>query len=345
MKTLSFIRSRVNSFVADPRRSVAALVAATLLCVVFAVPAYSQIGFSTIGSSYSQNFDDMGTGNVFLTDEITGSLLGFFALREFGNTNPNFVGADDGSDTSVGFKNYGGALHFERALGMLPGPGTGGMRIGVRFVNDTLVPVNSIQVTYTGEQWRNGGNQSPHTLVFSYRKDTVVNDLVTGFYTVVPALSFTTPQVGPIAGGLDGNDAANRATLTANFAVTIMPGEEIMLRWESLDAFGDDHGIAIDDLQVTPYGAATAADATIGGRVTDSFGRGIPKTRVMLSGGNMAEPAFAMTNAFGYYSFDNVQAGQSYFVRVESKRHRFDNPVLFINLGDSFTNADFVANP
>ncbi len=345
MKTNLYSRSRTFLRAAISKRSFVALAVVMLFALGYAVPANAQIGFSSIGSTYTQNFDDMGTADLLLADEITGALLGFHALREFGNTNPNFVGSDDGSDTTAGFKNYGGPLQFDRALGMLPDPTTGGMRFGVRFVNDTLVPIFSMQVTFTGEQWRNGGNQTPHTLVFAYRRDTNVNDLETGVYTVVPALSFTSPEVGPIAGPLDGNDPANRATLTATFAVTIQPGEEIMLRWESLDAFGDDHGLAIDDLSVTPFGASTAADATIAGRVTDSSGRGIARTRVVLSGGSLAEPVYALTNAFGYYRFDNIESGESYFVRIESKRYRFDNPVMFINLGDSFTGADFVANP
>ncbi|HMQ05111.1 MAG TPA: carboxypeptidase-like regulatory domain-containing protein [Pyrinomonadaceae bacterium] len=345
MKTTSSSRSVFFLKAVISSRSLFAASLVLMLTIFFASSANAQVGFSAIGSTYNQNFDDMGSGSIFITDDITGSLIGFHALREFGNANPNFVQADDGSETTGNFKNYGYPLHFDRALGVLPDPSTGGMRLGLRFVNDTIVPIFSLQVTFTAEQWRNGGNQTPHSLVFAYRKDTSVNDMVTGVYTVVPALEFTTPNVGPIAGPLDGNDPANRETLTATFAVTIMPGEEIMLRWESLDAFGDDHGIAIDDLSVTPFGASTAADVTLSGRVTDSSGRGIAKTRVVLSGGMMTEPAFALTNAFGYYTFEGVESGQSYFVRVETKKYRFENPVLFLNLGDSFTGADFVAMP
>ena len=312
---------------------------------VLTVTASAQIHITTLNTSHTQNFDGMGTGDLTITDEITGSLFGFFALREFGNANPNYIQSDEGSDTTANFKNYGASLHIDRALGMLPGPATGGMRIGIRFANSSGSPINSFTVTFTGEQWRNGGNQTPHSLVFAYRKDVNVNDLTTGVYTPVPALAFVSPNIGPVAGDMDGNAVGNRSTLSATFAVIVMPGEEIMLRWEDLDAFGNDHGLAIDDLTVTPHGASTAADVTISGRVVDSSGRGIPRTRVSVVGGPIETPIFAMTNPFGYYRFYGLESGQGYVLRVEAKRHTFENPVLFINVLDNMTGIDFVASP
>ena len=47
-----------------------------------------------------------------------------------------------------------------------------------------------------------------------------------------------------------------------------------------------------------------------------------------------------MTSSFGLYSFDNVPAGQTYTVRVSSKRYRFAAQILQVNT--SLTNVDFV---
>jgi hypothetical protein len=287
----------------------------------------------------------MGTGNLTLADDITGSIPGFHAFREFGNTNPNSIAADNGSDPAEGFKNYGPSLQLDRSLGVLPGPATGFIRFGARLVNVSGSPISSFQVTFTGEQWRNSGSQMPQTLVFAYRKDTSVNDLTTGTYTTVPSLAFVSPNIGPGASDVDGNLPANRVTLTATFAVLVLPGEEIMLRWEMLDESGDDHGLSIDDLLFTPQGGTTAALASITGRVVDASGRGIARTRVTLMGGTLTQPISALTNPFGYYRFDNVETGEAYFLRVESKRYRFANPVLFVNLGDNVTGVDFVGSP
>ena len=303
----------------------------------------AQLSISALNSTYTQNFDGMGTGDLTLTDDITGSIPGFHAFRQVGNTNPNQVFADYGLENFAGYRNYGPDSNFDRALGMLPGPATGYMRIGVRFVNNTGVPVNAIQVSYTGEQWHDGGNGVAQTLVFAYRKSTNVNDLTTGTYTAVPSLAFTTPTVGPSSTSLDGNAPANRSLRTGTFPVTLLPGEEIMLRWEDTEASGENHGVAIDDLSVTALGSSTAAAANIGGRIANASGRGLANVRVVLSGGNLGEPRYAFTNPFGYYRFEDVTAGQTYVLGVMAKRYRFTNPVRVLNLGEDLADVDFIA--
>lgn len=88
----------------------------------------------------------------------------------------------------------------------------------------------------------------------------------------------------------------------------------------------------------------TAADANISGRVTSPIGTGLWNVRVMLAGGNLTEPLYALTNPFGYYQFDNVPAGEDYIVTVQSKQHSFALPFLFLSVSDNITNADFVSN-
>ncbi len=313
--------------------------------LIFAVSIHAQLSITTLNTTYTQNFDGVGDGDLALIDDITGPIPGFYAFRAIGNTSPNTVYADSGLETFAGFRNYGPAFVFERALGILPGPATGEMRYGVRFANNAGVPINSVEVTYTGEQWRDGGNGIPQTLVFDYRRDTNVNDITTGIYTPVPALAFTTPTNSLSATALDGNNPANRTVRTATFAVTILPGQEIMLRWTDLEVSGEDHGIAIDDLSVTARGASTAGGANIEGRTVNASGRGLNRVRVTLSGGNLADTVYALTNAFGVYRFENVAAGQTYTIRVESRRHRFSNTVRVINLGEDLADLDFVAEP
>ncbi len=338
-------RPRSGDSTTLPVRSIAVL---SLLAAIFvlSVPrADAQVSITSLNTPYTQNFDGMGTFDLLLADDITGSLPGFHALREVGNTNPNSVKADDGSDPVEGFRNYGQSLQADRSLGAMPGASTGATRFGIRLINNSAVAISSFQVTFTGEQWHNGGSETPQSLVFAYRTATSVNDLSTGVYTAVPALEFVSPNITPGAGSVNGNLLANRVVLSASFGVTVLPGEEIMLRWEQLDELGGDHGLSIDDLSITASAGTTAALATIAGRATDAAGRGISGMRVLLMGGGLPAPVPALTTSFGYYRFDNVQAGESYFVTVQSKRHRFENPTIFVNLGDSATGVDFVARP
>lgn len=100
------------------------------------------------------------------------------------------------------------------------------------------------------------------------------------------------------------------------------------------------------DFQVavpTPQAAGpTAAPASISGRVTAGK-RGVSRAMVILSGGDLEEPIYAVTNSFGHYRFEDLSVGETYVVQVMSKRYRFANPSMVISLQDNIANADFAA--
>jgi trimeric autotransporter adhesin len=91
--------------------------------------------------------------------------------------------------------------------------------------------------------------------------------------------------------------------------------------------------------------APTAANAEIGGRVTTANGQGIRNATVILSGGSLAQPITVRTGTFGSYKFSDLPVGQTYVVTILLKRYRFAEPTRIIDLTDSVTSADFVANP
>ena len=62
----------------------------------------------------------------------------------------------------------------------------------------------------------------------------------------------------------------------------------------------------------------SAAGVSVSGRVTTGAGSGISKVRVTLASASGAATT-ALTNAFGYYSFEEVTAGQTYVISVSSK--------------------------
>ena len=88
--------------------------------------------------------------------------------------------------------------------------------------------------------------------------------------------------------------------------------------------------------------ATTAGEVSIGGRVATAAGRGIGNARVLLTN-SFGETKFATTNPFGYYRFDDLDAGETVLVSVSSKRYRFTNPVQLISPGDSAFDVNFVA--
>ena len=83
----------------------------------------------------------------------------------------------------------------------------------------------------------------------------------------------------------------------------------------------------------------TAAGVLVSGRITNSNGQGVRGATVVItdSTGNRRT---VTTGSFGFYTFDDVEAGQSYVIGVSAKRYRFGARV--VNVTDSLSDVDFV---
>src|SRR5690606_14050285 len=101
----------------------------------------------------------------------------------------------------------------DRALGSVGSGGTGTLCHALRLSNVGATPITQLDIAFVGEQWRNGGNTSAHTLAFSYRiSDSAVPpafDCGSAGWTDDSAFDFTGPTTGASSGALDGNTAAN----------------------------------------------------------------------------------------------------------------------------------------
>lgn len=91
--------------------------------------------------------------------------------------------------------------------------------------------------------------------------------------------------------------------------------------------------------------STTAASASVSGRVLTAGGQGIRNAEVTISGGVLTEPVRVQTGSFGYYSFEGLQSGQTYIVRVSSRRFLFTMPTRIITLTDNISDLDFIATP
>jgi CSLREA domain-containing protein len=88
--------------------------------------------------------------------------------------------------------------------------------------------------------------------------------------------------------------------------------------------------------------APTAANVTIGGRVSTASGNAVGKTQISLTAPD-GETFFALTNPFGYYRFDDVPVGQTYVLTVVSKRYSFTPQVISVT--GELTALDLTAEP
>jgi hypothetical protein len=92
----------------------------------------------------------------------------------------------------------------------------------------------------------------------------------------------------------------------------------------------------------TGNAAPTAGRVAISGRVLTSAKRGIARALVYLTN-EAGETKTALTNAFGYYRFEDVEVGQTYIFNVYSKRYSFQPRALTIN--EEMTNLNFSVEP
>ena len=67
----------------------------------------------------------------------------------------------------------------------------------------------------------------------------------------------------------------------------------------------------------------------ISGRVVDVDGRGIGNVLLTLTD-SAGHAASSRSNAFGYFEFDDVEAGQTYLLAAQAKRYSFSPQALSV---------------
>jgi hypothetical protein len=88
----------------------------------------------------------------------------------------------------------------------------------------------------------------------------------------------------------------------------------------------------------------TAANVSVGGRVLTNEGMGIARTTVTLTDG-AGNSRSATTNSFGYYKFDDVEAGGTYTLTVNNKRYLFADSPRIVSVQDNIADLNFIASP
>jgi len=278
--------ARLGSLKPEVTRNMKKFLFVLSLGVMSAVTTEAQILLSG-GLTYSQNFDSLSNtpaaGSGPWADNLTPGVEGWYASRAYVSGTTSAFGpfaytayrVGDGSANNGSIWSFGTIGATDRALGSL-GSGTPRTNVfGVRLLNDTANPLDTVTISYTGEQWRNGGNTAVHTLAFSYQVSSSaftspigVDAEPNGGWTAFSALSFNSPITGAAAATLDGNLLANQTLFSSILltGVTLNPGQEIFLRWRDIDDSGNDHGLAVDDFSVRfSVAVPEPATATLGG--------------------------------------------------------------------------------
>lgn len=92
-----------------------------------------------------------------------------------------------------------------------------------------------------------------------------------------------------------------------------------------------------------PLVGPSAASVSISGRVLREDGLGIRNVLVTITGNTLTTPRTALTASFGYFTFEDIDAGQTYVITVTSKRYGFANPSQAISVVDNVSDVIFTS--
>ena len=226
------------------------------------LPAHAALTVSSPAFTYSETFDSLTTATTAQPWVNDSTLAGWSLFISTGAAAPTLLGGT-GSSNSGSFFSFGAAGNGERALG---GVGSGGAYFGtpavaagapagwiaVSFSNATGAALTGFTIGFDGEQWRDGGAATPtaQTMVLQYGYGASFGSVATW---VTPGGSFdwTSPVIANTGAGalVDGNTAGKVTGVGGSITTTWTAGDTLWVRWIELNNFGNDHGLAIDNLR------------------------------------------------------------------------------------------------
>ena len=215
-----------------------------LVLVVVSTYCISQVSITTGG--YFQNF---GTSNITSwTNNSTfpgwyigaGTHRGYADITLAANSfnSGGYYTYNCGGDAKIGSRGSGSAtlLYY-----------------GVVLQNNTGSTVQSIKVSYTGYQMSLAENGATNVINFEYITGATAPSITAVTGTNIPALNFTQLQSNATSGSNQVNwyPCTQSRALSACIPVTLTNGSYILLRWKDVDDLGNDHHMAIDNVNVT----------------------------------------------------------------------------------------------
>ena len=216
---------------------------------------WGQTSITAIGTAVNQNFDGLTTSTSYQTWTDNSTITGWYAKTDA--TSPSQYKANTGGNTTASLYSFGSTSVSDRAFGYVPSDaftgvsGKGNGYMGWRLKNNTGKSIGSIQIIWTGEQWRKAIDANIQYITLSYQVGSTVTDLTSGTYILTNSTFASPIHDATAAITLDGNLSANRtAGITIDINVVIPAGEEIMLRWADLNDPAN-HTLAIDDVSFT----------------------------------------------------------------------------------------------
>lgn len=218
--------------------------------------ALCDITLSSSAGTYTQDFDTLAS-----TGTSSSVPFGWRFLETGGNANLLYVAGTGSSNTGDTYS-FGEAASSDRAFGTLLS-GSLNSTIGARFTVSSTELLNSVTISYTGEQWRLGATGRADRLEFQF--STNASSLNSGTWANFSNLNFIAPVTTGTTGLLNGNLAANRVAVsdTIVFGAPLGASSNLWIRWIDFNAAGADDGLGIDDFSITGSFSAVPEPASI----------------------------------------------------------------------------------
>jgi hypothetical protein len=228
-------------------------VAATFLSLFMG--SFAQAGIMVNSSApYTQNFDTLALSG---SSSVTPAGWEFL---EIGTANNTLYNTGTGSDNTGDTYSFGATGETDRAFGGLRS-GSLIPTIGASFTNGAATSIQSLQISYEGEQWRLGAAGRTDRLDFQYSVNAT--SLNTGAWLDFNTLDFVSPFT-TTTGALNGNLSANRTPLVGSINdLNLGVGQTLWIRWNDFDATGSDDGLGIDNFSLTAQFAAVPEPSSV----------------------------------------------------------------------------------
>ncbi len=218
------------------------------LLILTLLIALNTILFSQVAVSTGSYFQDFGTTDIMSwTNNVT--CPGWYETGTF-QAHLNITAASP-SNTG-GFYTYECNANNDQKIGTRASGGTGTMKYGVVLQNTTGSTISNIMVSYKGYQLSLAQNGNTNVITFDYIVGATPPSISAAGGTGVAALNFTQLQSNAASGSAQvmGYPCTQVANITGCITVTIPNNSYILLRWTDVDDSGNDHHMAIDDIDV-----------------------------------------------------------------------------------------------
>ncbi|MEI9962551.1 MAG: PEP-CTERM sorting domain-containing protein [Limisphaerales bacterium] len=231
------------------------LVVLSLAALLTSLTARSAVSFT---GSYTQDFNSLGTSGGSIAWLNDSTLAGWSLFQRAGAAITTYA-AGDGSSNTGSFYSFGTGTTNDRALGgtasggaYFGSPATGALAgyIAVALQNTSGNDFSSITLSFSGEQWRNGGNATAQTMVLQYGFGSTFASVAT-WVTPGGLFNFTSPVASASPAAVNGNVAGKVTGLGGTISTTWANNTTLWVRWIENNDAGNDHGLAVDDLTVS----------------------------------------------------------------------------------------------